>query len=122
MYIRFVVGTDSEHHRSLIGVISEAQLLIDRGELELYEIDILEELFDWLNENLPCPPFETSEWPVDVVSWFKPYAGEAITKVWEIVAILRQHDIPIRVLKSKMPGRSYYEDEFQIVVLEKKRI
>jgi hypothetical protein len=54
MYIRFVVGTESEDHRSLMGIITEAQLLINRGALEVYEInqleEILEEIFDWLNE------------------------------------------------------------------------
>jgi hypothetical protein len=84
MYIRFVVGTDSEYHRSLTGVITEAQLLIDRGELEEYEINLLEQ--------------------------------------WEIAAILKEHNVPVRVHKSRMPGRAYYEDEFQIVVMEKKRI
>lgn len=121
MYIRLVVGTDSDH-RSLTGIITEASLLKDRGELETYEISLLEELFDWLNDHLPCPPFETSNWPKDIVSWFKPDAGEPIAKLWEIVAILKEHDVPVRVLKSKMPGRSYYEDDFQIVVVEKNRL
>jgi hypothetical protein len=38
----------------------------------------------------------------------------------EIASILKEHDVPIRVLKAKMPGRSYYEDDYQIVVLAKK--
>jgi hypothetical protein len=122
MYIRFVVGTDSEHHHSLTGVITEARMLRDRGELEVYEIDLLEEIYEWLNEHLPCPPFTTSKWPKDVVSWFKPTATEPIKKMWEIVNLLREHDVPVRVLKSEMPGRSYYSDDFQIVVLEKKRL
>ncbi|MFN0277085.1 MAG: hypothetical protein ACKVRN_00645 [Pyrinomonadaceae bacterium] len=88
----------------------------------MYEINLLEEMFDWLNEHLPCPPFKTSNWPKDAVSWFKPNAGEPIKKLWEIAALLKEHDVPVRVLKSKMPGRSVYEDDYQIVVLEKKKL
>lgn len=120
MYIRFVVGLENEHHRDLTGIIAEAQFLIERGELEPYEVKILEEIFEWLNENLPCPRFSSNNWPSDVVSWFKPEAEEPIQKMWEIVALLKEHDVPVRVLKSKMPGRAFYEDNFQIVVLEKK--
>lgn len=122
MYIRFVVGTESERHRTLTGIITEARLLRDRGELEAYEVNLLEKIFDWLNEHLPCPPFEANKWPKAAVSWFKPTAGEPIKKLWEIAALLKEHDIPVRVLKSKMPGRFFYEDGYQVVVLEKKKL
>ena len=122
MFIRFVVGNEGEDHRSLTGIITEARLLRDRNELAEHEIDQLEEIYDWLNTNLPCPPFETSGWPKECVSWFRPGAFEAIKKMWEIVILLREHDVPVRVIKSKMPGRCLYSDDFQIVVVEKKYI
>lgn len=46
MYIRFVVGPDSKHHRVLTGIFTDARLLRERGELDLYEPNLLEEIFD----------------------------------------------------------------------------
>ena len=45
MYIRFVVGMDSQHHRLLIGLITEARVLRDSGVLAIYEIELLEEIY-----------------------------------------------------------------------------
>lgn len=42
MFIGFVVGGDDEHHRALTGIITEARLLRDGGELSGPEIAHLE--------------------------------------------------------------------------------
>ncbi len=55
MFVRFVVGRDAENAAWLTGVIPEARLLRDRGELYGYESERLEARF---NEHLPCPAFE----------------------------------------------------------------
>jgi hypothetical protein len=120
MYIRFVVGADNEDHRQLTGVITEVRFLIEKGELEDYQVIRLEEIFEWLNEHLPCPPFSTDERLKNGACWFKSHAGEPIKKIWEVIALLKEHDIPVRILKSRMPGRCFYEDDFQIVVEERK--
>ncbi|MGC3968498.1 MAG: hypothetical protein QM775_14305 [Pirellulales bacterium] len=118
MFVRFVVGEEGEDHRQLTGVVTEARLLREKGVLEPYQEDWLAETYAWLNDNLPCPPFSTSDWPRDVVAWFKDDAGESISKMWGLVSLLREHNSPVRVLRSKNPGKVFYEDEYQIVVEE----
>lgn len=115
MYIRFVVGLGGENHRWLTGIITEARLLHDRGELERYQGDLLEETYQWLNDQLPCPPFSTNDWGPEAVSWFKDTAEEPIKKMWDIVSLLQEYGIRVRVLRSKNPGKILYDDEFQIV-------
>ena len=122
MYIRFVVGKDGENHRLLNGVITEARILRDNYGLENYQIEQLEELYEWLNENLPVPPFSTNNWSRNSISWFKDRAGEPIKKIWEIVALLKDCDVPVRMIRSIKPGRILYEDDFQIVVEEMKKL
>ena len=58
----------------------------------------------------------------DAVSWFKDTAEPSIKKMWEIVALLKEHGIAVRLLRSKNPGKIVYEDDFQIVVREWKRL
>ena len=122
MFIRFVVGSDRQHHRELTGVITEARLVRDDDRLSSEEVARLEDAYDWFNENLPVPPFSTSAWPKDVVAWFRDDAAEPIRRMWDVVALLEDHGRPVRLLRSKNPGRVLYEDDFQVVVEEWSRI
>ena len=117
-FIRFVVGLDDEHHRQLTGIITEARLLRDDDRLSDQETARVEGTYDWFNDNVPVPPFSTSGWPRDVVTWFKDDASEAISRMWDLVAILRESGVPVRLLRSTNPGRVVYEDDFQVVVEE----
>src|SRR5580658_3162854 len=105
MYVRFVVGGHAESHRLLTGVITEARFLRERGELAPHEDLLLEEAYEWLNSNIPVPPFESSNWPEDAVSWFRDDAAEPIRRVWEIVYLLKEHGVPVRMLRSENPGK-----------------
>jgi len=103
MFVRFVVGADGENHRWLTGIITEARLLRDRGQLAPYQTAWLEETYAWLNEHLPRPPFSTSNWGPEAVCWFKDTAETSIKKMWEIVALLEEHGTTVRLLRSKNP-------------------
>jgi len=118
VFIRFVVGHDAEHHRFLTGIITEARLLRDRGGLDQYQEAWLEESYEWFEANLPVPPFSSSGWPKDAVTWFRDNAGEPIQKMWEIVSLLKEQGVPVRMLRSANPGKILYEDSCQVVVEE----
>ena len=122
MFIRFVVGTDGENHRWLTGIITEARILRDRGRLVPHQRASLNEAYAWLKTHLPCPPFSGSDWSPEAVCWFKDSAEPSIKKMWEIVALLKENDIAVRLLRSKNPGKIVYEDDFQVVVREWKRL
>jgi hypothetical protein len=122
MLIRFVVGGDGDHHRSLTGIITEARLLRDRGGLDQDRASWLEEALAWFNANLPVPPFSSSNWPRDAVTWFRDDAGEPIKRMWEIASLLKDHGVPVRLLRSSNPGRILYQDSYQIVVEEWKEL
>jgi hypothetical protein len=122
MFIRFVVGGAGEHHRSLTGIITEARLLRDRGGLNKEQISWLEDAYVWFNANLPVPPFSSSKWPRDAVTWFSDDAGEPIKRMWEIASLLKEHGVPVRMLRSANPGKILYQDSYQIVVEEWKKL
>jgi len=42
--------------------------------------------------------------------------------MWEIVTLLQEHGIAVRVLRSRNPGKILYDDEYQIVVKEWKHL
>jgi hypothetical protein len=119
MFVRFVVGADSENAFWLNGVITEARLLRDDGKLFAHEVSLLESIYEWFNDHLPCPPFQenlrTGEWTREAVSWFRPEAKEPIQRMWDIVAILREHGLTVRLFTTKHPGWIVYSDRYQVV-------
>ncbi len=119
MFVRFVVGTDAENPAWLTGIFTEARLLSDRGEVFDYEAERLEAIFDWFNEHLPCPPFgkklKAGEWTRHAVAWFRAEAKRPIGRMWDIVAILEEHGVAVRMVTTEKPGRIVYEDEYQVV-------
>jgi hypothetical protein len=118
VFVRFVVGSDGQHHKELTGVITEARFLRDRGELTVEEEARLAELYEWFNGHVRVPPFATAAFPRDAVSWLKDDAGEPVTVMWEIVTLLREHGVEVRLLRSANPGRVLYEDWVQVLVEE----
>jgi hypothetical protein len=119
MFVRFVVGTDAENAAWLTGIITEARILRDEGELYDHESAYLEEIFDWFNLHLPCPPFRkkrrSGEWTSNAVCWFRSDAKEPLGRMWDIVAILRELGVGVRIIRSGYPGRIVYEDRYQVV-------
>jgi hypothetical protein len=53
MVERFVVGADAENASWLAGIIVEARVVRDAGELYNYQSERLEAIYDGLNEPLP---------------------------------------------------------------------
>jgi hypothetical protein len=119
MFLRFVVGTEAENAYWLTGLFTVARKLRDEGQLYAYESDWLEEIFEWFNAHLPCPPFDrkrrSGEWTADAVSWFRDDAGEPVKHMWELVALLQEHGVQVRVVKTDKPGKIVYADECQVV-------
>jgi hypothetical protein len=111
-FIRFVVGADGQHHRELTGIVTEVRFLRDDGRLAPEEVVRLEDAYACFNEHVPVPPFATAGWPRDVVTWFK---DDAIGRMWDLVALLREHSVEVRLLRSTNPGRVLYEDDDQVV-------
>ena len=122
MFIRFVVGGEGEDHTQLTGVVTTAELLRRDGRLTPDEEWAFRDALEWFNENVPCPPFSTSGWSREAVCWFKDGAGEAIGRIRDLVRLLESAGVPVRMLRTRRPGKVLYEDAFQVVVYEWKQL
>jgi len=114
-YLRFVVGGLGEDARLLTGVITEARQLRDSGLLQRHELDTVNDVFEWFNANIPCPPWSDKKWTADAVSWFKEDAGVSINKLWLLVDIIKHQDKVVRVIRASDPGMIVYSDKYQVV-------
>ena len=75
----------------------------------------------WFNDNLEKPTRFTASKPPfyrkpnKARSWFKNNAKDHLAHIRDLVAILQNHGIAVRMLKTDRVGYVVYEDEFQIV-------
>jgi len=114
-FLRFVVGTDGDDIDGLDGLFVMSRLLRDDERLEPYESEWLEQVYAWFNAELPCPPFERCQFPVDAVSWYRTSATRFVARMWDLTALLREHGQPVRMLKTGRPGAILYQDDYQVV-------
>jgi hypothetical protein len=56
------------------------------------------------------------------VAWFKDSATGSIQQMRMLAVLLAQHDRPVRMLRSRNPGKVLYEDDDQVVVEEWKNL
>jgi hypothetical protein len=123
MFLRFVTTEVHRVSHQELGVFQAAYRLRDKGSLSHVDESLLKEISDWFNVNLEKPKRFTSAKPPyyrkrqNGISWFKDSAGEHIGKMREMVALLKHHDVAVRMIKTTRPGYVVYEDEFQVVAV-----
>jgi hypothetical protein len=120
MYLRFsTTKWDPESTRNL-GILVAAHDLRDDGDITRDEHEILRKTLKWFNENVTVPKILKDTDHRRAISWFKSSATEPVQKMWELVEILRHHDVNIDVHKTNNPGIVIYEDEWQVVAKPEK--
>ena len=118
MYLRFVTTRiDEDSHRPQ-GVLVASYALLDSGDLTRDEWKHVRGILDWFNDNLPHPPKNFTAGRA--IFWFKSSAGESITKVWELVQVLRHHEHYVEVHKCRRLGNILYEDKLQVAAFPSK--
>ena len=113
-YIRFIVRTDHSSRTRCAGVIASLRILGENGHLPDYHVQSAHEIFERLNQDLPCPPFEENQWS-ECVCWFKDSAQDWIAVFRDAIAILEDAGFDVGTLVTDSPGMIVYEDDFQVV-------
>jgi hypothetical protein len=121
VYIRFITGEIHAESLREVGVFQAAYRLRDKGHLPDHEKTRLHDLLEWFDANLKEPSKFTNSKPPyyrkkkKAISWFKDTATEHVAKLREILAILDNHDVHFKMIKTDRPGYIVYEDELQVV-------
>jgi len=118
MFIRFISGEIDEDSHVSAGLFRAAYKLIHEVRLPDYEYDALRQSMDWFDKHLTSP-YDFRLKPVGLadrsVCWFRSNAREHLRRAWEMVMILEERDIFIRMIKTETPGYVLYEDEVQVL-------
>src|SRR5262245_33038336 len=117
MFIRFVTGEIDEDSHVSAGLFCAARQMLDDMDLHEYEYEALMEPLIWFRRYLTVPfhyRLEPERLVYQSICWFRSTAHEHLRRAWEMVAILEEHDIFMRTIKSHRPGYILYEDEAQV--------
>jgi len=112
MYLRFATRRIDEDSHKQKGVFVAAYELLDSGDLSKDEWQKVRAELDWFNQHLPHPPKDFN--PSRAIFWFNSGAKEGIRRIWELVAILREHGHFVEVFKCRRLANIRYRDNFQV--------
>ncbi|MCG9727412.1 hypothetical protein L1D52_19690 [Vibrio brasiliensis] len=117
MYIRFIASMEEEKKlQHTHGIITQAKLMLDDGLiLYSYHREQLNAIFEQLNDTLPCPPFEHSNWPNNAISWFLDSSTSFVALMYELKHILEEYNTIVTVLQYQDVGSILYRDAYQVV-------
>jgi hypothetical protein len=119
MYLRFVVPTIHKDSGRELGVFQALGELRRQGKLDAQEEEQDNQICEWFDRHLKVPPRFTASKPPyyrkQKKAISKETAHEHIVRMRLLAEILRNHGVPVRMLKSKRVGYIVYEDEHQIV-------
>lgn len=118
MFIRFISGNIDERSKLSAGLFCAAYQLRYDGQLPEYELDRLLDLLGWFNVYLRSPfDFRLRDaWRSPrAICWFKSSAHEYLARAREIVALLEDNGVYIRVIRSEKVGYRLYEDDAQVL-------
>ena len=118
MFIRFVTGEIDENSHVSAGLFRATEKLLDQAWLPDYEYEALMEPIYWFRRYL-ADPFDYRLEPAGLaersICWFRSTAIEHVRRAWEVVAVLDNHGIFMRMIKCQTPGRILYEDAAQVL-------
>lgn len=103
------------------GIFQGIRLLREKYELSNWEERIINKL-EMKMENIPEPKelddWNTKRW----ISWFKNTANEIINSCYDIIPIFEQRGIQVNVRKERKITNVVYEDDYQILQLNRDKI
>jgi hypothetical protein len=73
---------------------------------------MLRPLFDWFGDNLRAPDVNGR-----AIFWFKSDASACISRIWQMVHVLKSNDHLVWMMRNERPGRIVYEDAFQVAAV-----
>ncbi len=121
MYLRFVSMDIDPTSHVWAGIFTAARFMRDELPQSDHELDQLWALADWFNEHLPAPNRfarnTRNRYASPGVCWFRESARTHLARIWEMVALLEDNGVWIRMLKTDRPGYIVYEDDWQIVAV-----
>src|SRR4051794_24019542 len=121
MFVRFAVTDLAESSQQQRGVFTALYRLEREGQLAVDEKVWFGEVEAWFNQHLKPPDrFQLSSRPGaprTAITWLKASAVEHVSRMRELVALLRHKDVQVDEFMTDRPGYVVYEDDHQVAAV-----
>lgn len=119
MYIRYQGTFNSGKTGKPCGIFGVAWHMKQRGLLTQREIDEIQDIENWFEENLPNPTFYKEDNPQKAITWFKQETtAEMVGRIERVREIVKRNGWEIDVeYCEEASGDVVYEDEYQIATI-----
>ena len=114
-YIRFQTALRCKMTARPLGIFYAAGHVKDSSLLPETTLDRLERALHWFNKNLKVPSLDDHAWRS--IFWFRSEHQRLIANIWELVAIMREEGIAVRLCRTSSPGAIIYQDAHQIAAV-----
>ena len=108
-YVRFSIVERDDWSGRRCGVFVAAGDLRREGRVAGEYVERLNEVLRWFGEYLPSPDLDEET----AIFFFKSDGGECVSRVWDLIWILREHGLHVELQRVDQPGRVVYEDDYQ---------
>lgn len=119
-YIRFQTSVLCPRAGRPLGVFRATGVLEHEGRIEEYFRETLDESLQWFNKNLESPRIADKD--RECVFWFCADQQLFVGRLWDLVAILVEHHVEVRQVRTTDPGMIVYRDDYQVAAVPSQRI
>ena len=102
-----------------MGVFRAAGVVTSWPQVPDYAREWLAESLYWFNDNLVVPHLEAAD--RRAIFWFRSRATTVVRRVWELVNVLREENVFVRLFTTTQPGRIIYADGHQVAAIPGRR-
>jgi hypothetical protein len=120
-YLRFQTKLPDCDSGKPRGIFVVAHELRDSDRITAEEEVWLTKCLAWFNMHLKVPACLRDPENRRALCWFKGDNRNAIARIWDLVAFLREYGIFIDIVRTRDPGIKLYEDGYQVVAKPRRR-
>lgn len=118
-YFRFCTDYASPHTGQPYGIFIAVWHLIRDKKVSNEDEAAYWKAREWFENHLPIPPYHAEGNPDKAITWFKESAMKSAIvnnlQLYQDIAL--KHGTQIRLISSESPGKTIYEDEYQIATI-----
>lgn len=103
------------------GIFVAAYQLRDSNSLTRDEEAWLMACLAWFKMHLKVPECLSESVNRRAICWFKGDNRNAISRIWDLVAFLKEHDVFVDIIRTRDPGTIVYEDGYQVAAKPRKK-
>jgi hypothetical protein len=114
-FLRFQTPVRCEQTARPLGIFASVREITDSSGIDESVRHWIGEELGWFNRNLPVPRLGAD--CLRPLFWFRSNSRSMVSRIWELVVVMRDCGLPVQMQRTNDPGRIVYSDEYQVAAV-----